>query len=118
VRCGNADDFHFRRPRGSDSDVGILEDKAPLGWEPELLGAQQKNFRIRFAVGHVGRGDDVPEILAQANQLNHQLNVRARRGRADDARDAGRVQPLQKLTHARQGLDPGRADNLPVKLFL
>ena len=27
-------------------------------------------------------------------------------------------QPLQKFADARQGLDAGRPDNLPVKLFL
>ena len=119
VCCRDADDFHFRRVRGFDPDVRILKDDAPICLATQPLGAQQKNFGIRFAVCHVGSRNDLLEIPAQADEFNYQLDIFTRRGRADDARDAGGVQPLQEFLDARQRTDAGLTDDLPVKfLFL
>ena len=118
VRRGYTNDLHFCCARGGNADVGIFEHHAPLRRNAKPLGTQQKNFGVGLTVRHVGCGNNFLEIPAQADQFGHQLNILTGRGRTNDARNAGRVQTFQKFFDARQGVDTGLADDLPVKLFL
>jgi len=74
----DSEDLHARAERRLDSDMGILDDEAVRGCQPEPPGGNEEDIRRRFAVRHIVGGNHRREKFVETRDGKDRIQIRAR----------------------------------------